>query len=80
MIIKISENNCKNYNMTSLNTKNSKVTKNQRPKRQSEEEKYKLREKVIKDDADRKKKLHLHSTNLTTSQVKDTKPQPPYDR
>ncbi|GET59836.1 hypothetical protein GLOIN_2v1497778 [Rhizophagus irregularis DAOM 181602=DAOM 197198] len=61
-----SENNCKNYNMTSLNTKNSKVTKNQRPKRQSEEEKYKLREKVIKDDADRKKKLHLHSTNLTT--------------
>ncbi|POG82354.1 hypothetical protein GLOIN_2v1497778 [Rhizophagus irregularis DAOM 181602=DAOM 197198] len=64
-----SENNCKNYNMTSLNTKNSKVTKNQRPKRQSEEEKYKLREKVIKDDADRKK-----------NQVKDTKPQPPYDR
>ncbi|CAB4414469.1 unnamed protein product [Rhizophagus irregularis] len=54
--------------MTSLNTKKSKVTKNQRPKRQSEEEKYKLREQIIRDDADRKKKFHLHSTNLTTSQ------------
>lgn len=68
--------------MTSLNTRsrNSKVTKKPTPKKQSEEDKYKLREKIIQQDENRQKKLHLHPVNLTDRQVKDTKPQPPYDR